>query len=507
MDHHFLAELKEGAIHLHDDLQFELKLEFNYNSKLKNNNFIQEFYLFIPESLHIDANNYSQKDFYLDQTNFIRYKTPHFTFTELLNPDNMNSPLNVIMLMEIDKDDQKELEDLINKIKLFGNIFRSTLRNETLHLINKIESSHTTKENHHVKSLITKFCENVTQTHSSFLKIKAQLKKKFSNHTLNENLKFVDEFITNTIEYYLIGFLEELRSVEWLEQTSCDQKICKILIDEKNHRAEKLLPKIKNKTVQEVDEMIAYRQGLLQKFMVETLLLKSSRIDVSEQHGPLFGSIAAGSAMLIYMILFLFTWQSTTFIINSIPFVLSVVIFYILKDRIKEGVKSYYKKKVNIWFPDFKTKIYSPQDFPIGELKENFSFIEKENLPEEIYKARNKEFHNHLEALHRHETIIYYKREVTLFEHPENALALNELNMIFRYNIHRYLQKASDPIQYRAMLREDNFDLIEQKLPKVYHLNIVMKETHAANNHKIESKIKKYRIILDKTGIQQVENL
>ena len=26
MDHHFLAELKDGTIHLHDDLQFELKL-------------------------------------------------------------------------------------------------------------------------------------------------------------------------------------------------------------------------------------------------------------------------------------------------------------------------------------------------------------------------------------------------------------------------------------------------------------------------------------------------
>lgn len=507
MDHHFLAELKDGTIHLHDDLQFELKLGFNYNSKIKENKFTQDFYIFIPESLHINSNNYYQRDFYLDLTNYIRYKTPNFTFAELLNADNTKSPLNIIMRMEINEEDDAGFEDLINEIKLFGNIFRSTLRSQTLHLITEIESSHTTQKNHHVKLLISKFCEDVTHTHSHFLKISHLLKKKFSNPNLNESLKFVDEFITNTIEYYLIGFLQKLRSVEWLKQTTCDKNICEILIQEKNHRAEKLLPKTKNKTPLEICEMISYRQGLLQKFMIEILLLKSNRIDINEQHSPLFGSIAAGIAMLIYMTLFLFTWQSTTFIINSVPFVLSVVIFYILKDRIKESVKSYYKKKVNTWFPDFKTKIYNPQDFPIGELKEDFSFIEKENLPQEIYKARNNEFNNHLETLHRHETIIHYKREVSLYEHPENPLALNQLNMIFRYNIHHYLKKASDPIEYRAMLQSDNFELVEQKLPKLYHLNIVVKETHPDNNQKMESKIKKYRIILDKTGIRKVENL
>jgi hypothetical protein len=505
MDHHFLAELKEGSIHLHDDLQFELKLEFKYNPNISKPIFTQEFYLFVPEPLLINSTTYLKSDFYLDQTNFIRYKTPDFTFEEILNPQFTRSPLNKLPLMRLDENNNEQLEKIINEIKLFGNIFRSTLRDNTLWLINKIEKIKSNEEIEIINDLITIFCENVNKTQTRFLNISDQLKTKYKNSLLNENIGFVDEFITNVIEYYLIGFLEELRAAEHLNLAPSDQHICDILISENKHRKE-ILPQTPHPNSQETYEMIAYRQGLLQKFMIEALQLKSNRIAVSEQHGPLLGSIAAGIAMLIYMLLFLFTWKSPTFVINSIPFVLSVVIFYILKDRIKEGVKSYYKQKAGNWFPDFKTKIYTLDDFPIGELTENFSFIAKSQVPKDILKARNEGFHTHLENLHRHENIIYYKREVKLFNTKKKLESLKELNMIFRYNIHRYLQKASDPIQYQTTLEEENYGLAIQKLPKVYHINIVMKESHPINGSE-ESIIKKYRVILNKRGIRQVENL
>jgi len=505
MDHHFISELEESSIHLHDNLQFELKLEFNYNPKIKINLFTQEFYLFISESLHINANNYLKEDFYLDQTNFIRYKTPDFTFNDLLNPLLVKSPLNKIPLMEIKN--KEELEKVINEIKLFGNIFRSTLRDDTLIIIQSIVAIKDKNDIIKVELLIMKFCKNIVKTHYLFLEIKKKLNIKHENHTLNENLNFVDEFITDMIEHYLIGILEKIRSIKLVQLAPCDQKICELLIYEKKHRENELLPAKKNQTIQEISEMVSYRLGLLNKFMMEVLQLKNNRISPSEQHEPAIASIAAGVAMLIYMTLFIFIWHSATFVVNSIPFVMSVVVFYILKDRIKDGFKTYYKKKSKDWLPDFNTKIYSPENTPLGELRESFSFIKNENLPEEIDKVRNKGFHTHFETLHRHETIIYYKREVKLFENLKNSDLRHELNMIFRYNIHRYLQKASDPIQYQSIIDENNFDLIKQKLPKLYHLNIVMKQSFSITNEKKEFKIKKFRVILDKRGIKEIENL
>lgn len=501
MDQHFLDELKEGTIQLHDDLQFELKLEFQTHSKTKNNIFIQEFYLFIPESLVINSETYTKNDFYVDETNFIRYKTPNFTFKELLNPLSKKSPLNIILKMDLENDHQLKL--IINEIKLFGNIFRSTLRNETFFLVHQMQ---TKKQNLEILAeSIHDFLDNVSKTHSRFLYVLNQLIEKHQNLNLTENLKFVDEFITNIIEYYLTGFLKNLRNFQSPILSLCDKKFCEVLIFESNHR-KSLLPQITNLTGQKHQEMIAYRQALLQKFMLEALQLKSNRTAASENHGTLFQSIAAGSAMLIYMILFTLTWASSTFVINSIPFVLSLVVFYILKDRIKEGVKSYYAQKAVEWFSDYKTKIYSEDGSALGFLKENFYFINKEKLDPEIDKVRNDGFHNHLETLHRHETIMLYKREVSLISPPNELTLLNELNMIFRYNIHRFLEKASDPIQYRAILDEETFEINTEQIPKVYHLNIVMKEINNIGKAE-ESKIKKFRVILDKRGISEVENL
>jgi len=499
MDEHFLDELKEGTIQVHDNLQFELKLEFQTNSKTKNNVFIQEFYLFIPESLVINAETYTKNDFYVDETNFIRYKTPNFTFKELLNPLSNKSPLNIFLTMDLENDDQLKL--IIDEIKLFGNIFRSTIRNETFVLIQQMQAKKQNQEM--LAESINDFLDNVSKTHSRFLEVLNQLIEKHQNLNLSENLKFVDEFITNIIEYYLTGFLKELKNFQAPIFKGCNKKFCEILIFESNHR-KTLLPQITNLKGQGLQEMIAYRQSLLQKFMLEALQLKSNRTAASENHGTLFQSIAAGFAMLIYMILFTVTWASSTFVINSIPFVLSLVVFYILKDRIKEGVKSYYAQKAVEWFSDYKTKIYSEDGTDLGFLKENFYFIKTEKLDPEIDKVRNSGFHNHLETLHRHETIMLYKREISLKCKSNELTLLNELNMIFRYNIHRFLEKASDPIQYIALLDQETFEINIEHIPKVYHLNIVMKEI---NTDEKESKIKKFRVILDKRGISKVENL
>lgn len=499
MDYQFLEELKEGTIQIHDDLQFELKQEFYPNDK--ENIFIQEFYLFIPESLVINPETYSKSAFYVDETNFIRYKTPNLTFKELINPLSKKSPLNIILAMSLE--DEHQLKLIIDEIKLFGNIFRSTLRNETFFLVHQMQNEIQKVEQ--LKNAIEEFLDNVSKTHSHFLQVVDLLEKKHQNLNLTENLRFVDEFITNTIEYYLTGFLKEVRNFQSPILNLCDKKFCEILIFEANHR-KNLLPQITNLTGQKLQEMIAYRQNLLQKFMLEALQLKSDRIAASKQHGALFQSIAAGCAMLIYMLLFTLTWASATFVINSIPFVLSLVVFYILKDRIKEGVKTYYAQKAVEWFSDYKTKIYSKEGTPLGFLKENFYFINKENLHPEIDKVRNDGFHNHLETLHRHETIMLYKREVSLISTLNELTLLNELNMIFRYNIHRFLEKASDPIQQKALLDEETLEIHTEHIPKVYHLNIVMKEINFVGKTQ-ESKIKKFRVILDKNGIIKVENL
>ena len=112
----FWKEIEEGQVHVRDRLQFELKSEFITFPAKEVSVFTEELYIFIPQSLQINRDTYSTEQFYWDQTNSIRYKTPTFTFEELLDPKNEASPLYSRAKMQ-------------GEVKLLANIFRSTLRN------------------------------------------------------------------------------------------------------------------------------------------------------------------------------------------------------------------------------------------------------------------------------------------------------------------------------------------------------------------------------------------
>ena len=81
------------------------------------------------------------------------------------------------------------------------------------------------------------------------------------------------------------------------------------------------------------------------------------------------------------------------------------------------------------------------------------------------------------------------------------------MNLIYRFNIHTFLQKADNPTHDFVKIDLESHDFKRQELPKVYHLNIILKNTFIDENLKEEIEFKKFRIILDKNGIKRVEKL
>lgn len=506
MTNAFFKFLDEGAIHFRDNLQFELKSHFVYNPEILRNTFTQELFLFIPQALQINKETYRKEQFYHDETNLIRYKTPHYSFREILHPENIKSPLYRIHTLDADTPTNAQIDLIVEEMKLFGNIVRSALREEVYHLIKELAKDEKNAVDYQadIKSL----CSHVKQIRAEFIEIQNKVKWLFEYEQLKQNFRYVDEFISNTIEYYLTGFLSHLRQKESINSPLIDTEIVDLIEQEQNYRQKHRLVPIKHEKSESTDEAKLYRSSLLQKYMLEALLLVSNRVSIQQQHGPFLGSLAAGVAMLVYMILFIFLWKNPQFVIGSIPFVLSVVFFYILKDRIKEGMKAYYHHMASRFFPDYRTIIYSHNGIPIGELVETFSFVEKQELPEEIIRIRSEDFHDDLEAMQRLETVIRYKKQVSLFDNPEcGKLRRSELNIIFRYNIHRYLEKASDPTESLLVLDPKTKEIVEKALPKVYHLNIIIVNHHYGKDASPLREVKKFRVVIDKKGIKRVESI
>ena len=500
----FWNDLEEGEIHFRDSLQFELKSEFFIHSN-KQNTYTQEFYLFIPNSLQVNANTYTKEQFYLDETNLVRYKTPQISLRELTRTNNHNSPLIRLQHTSYKKPlKSKQIKRILNEIKLFGAIFKTDLRTQVHHLVLQL-NERKAKISPYWQRRLTLLCTQIQQIRFTFSEIQKNFQQNLDEEEIQENFRYVDEFISHTIQQYLIIILKAIRDLKPKNSKKSDQYLCQIILQEQKYRQENNLLPDANKNKLNVDEAILYRYSLLSKFILEALSLKTNRFSIKEKHANLLGAIAAGIAMLIYMPLFI--WHNTTLAINSVSFVLAVVIIYILKDRIKEGLKTFYYKEASKWFPDYSTQITRSANHRLGRLNENFSFLTSQQIPQKILQMREQDFHDEFPYLKRHETIIYYKREVILQEQLNRASRRRGLTMIFRLNIARFLQKADNPLQTYFSLEGIETKIKEQQVPKVYHINVIIRNASLKSHLKIKTELKKFRIIVDKIGIKSVEQI
>lgn len=485
-------ELKAGEIHVRDNLQFELKTEFTIHPHLKENIYKQEVFFFIPSPLQINPETYSKKQFYLDQTNLIRYKTPKMSLADLENPEYPPSPLNHLQKILNQGEILTPMMTISDELKLFGAIFRMALEEKVYQTSKSLD-----------QTAIEQLCKEITKITSKFRQLKEMAHSHADQHQMIREFKYIDEFMSQNIDEFLVVLLKEIRQKEGLSK-NLDKQITQLLESEicyrkKNHFAPK-----SSKRHLFANESLLYREGLLNRFVLEALTLKNTRISVEEKHVHLLGALAAGIAMMIYMLLL--TKGSTALLINSFPFIALAVALYILKDRIKEGFKSLYYSQAHRWFPDYATEIFSFKGYKVGTLKENFAFIDAKELPPGFLKIRTHQFHEELQMLHRHETIIQYKRELILkTPNTLNHGRRYEMTAIFRFNIHRFLEKASNPFQPSLALDTYTHEISEKLLPKVYHLNLIIRNTFLGKDLTPKVEIKTFCVIIDKKGIKRIE--
>lgn len=475
----FLEELKSGEIQVRDRFQFELKSNFYPKSDSIDNHYTQEFYFFVPNALQINPETYSKDDFYSDLSNFIRLKTPEFTLEELSTGKRADNHFVILESGTLNSQDQ-EVE-----LKLLGNIIRSSLRERVSFLLSLSEIS---------EEQIERLCECLKGIRIRFNALLTHLNQ------VGITAGYVDEFISNSFDFYLSGFLNELRKSDSKLTSKSDETLCRLILEE-SHRIS--LKRAHRSSVEE----ILYRSSLLKKFVMDALLLPVNRSSVQERFGSVIAGFAAGIAMLAYLLLFI--WQGSIFVINSIPFVAITVVAYILKDRLKDALKSLSYQRAFHWFSDYSTEVQSPDErYILGEMKESFTYIPLVQVSEEIKEMRMRDFHTVLETYKRPEQILYLKREVKMFSLSEkNLRGCSALNILLRFHLQKFLEKADDPYHDYLSLDPTTYVLMETQLPKVYHLNIILKNSFEDVEGRKKIEIKKFRIILDKNGIKQIEHV
>jgi hypothetical protein len=504
----FPDDFDAGKIQFRDKWQFELKSDLFPLSYHGNNIINQEFYFFLPNSLQINEDTYSINQFYRDQTNLIRLKTPRFSFKQLIDLDYAESPLvRIKMLSEYTKTAHIE-SSILDEVKLLGNIIHSGIRDQITEFISLLDSFSKIEINQFSKNAY-QFCDEIEIFCERFKTVKENCLNSWKSTEMEWTFNYINEFIGLSINDYFLTLLSKIREKKSINFKNLDERLCKIIsLQEKEH-----LQKIKgNETIttgSQHDEYILYRKALLSKFVIDPLLLKIRRTSFSQRYRNIIGAIPAGIAMLVYLLIMV-TWQGSAniLLVNSQSLILLSVIIYILKDRIKEELKNISHQKAAKWFSDYTTEIKSHDDRAVlGVLRESFSFINTNSLPREVTEMRDQQFHSVLELFKRPEKIIYYKKVVNIQKKQKTMESrFYGLNIIFRFDIHHFLFKAEDPLHTYLTL-DEALKLQKIKLPRVYHINIILKSTTILPNGEDKVMWDKYRLIVDKLGIKRIEEI
>lgn len=474
-------DIEEGLIHIRDQLQLELKTELTLDPEKRENTFIQEFYLFIPESLQIHRETYGKEQFYGDETNIVRFKTPVMSFDEL-KYDAVRSPL--IRLEGLIKYAAKESyrNEIVHELKMFGNIFRSTLRTEIRALLEKLD-----KETHELglgtTAGIKGLLKSIREVLERLRRIETDYIRENASVEALKAFKWTREFCAIIVESYLTAFLDLFRRGDYTPADNMDKEISNLILEE-------------GKKIAKEDELLM-RYSLLNKYMMEALQIKNTRIEVRKKQGPILGMVAAGIAMFVYM--GIFAWKISSFAITSFPFVALAVIFYILKDRIKEGLKDLYWRHFTRWFPDYSTILTGSQHDTLGRLDESVLFIDGD-VPKEIAAIKTAMQPADDLPSELSENCLLYKKIFEFFPKAfEKGSRRQEITSLFRLNLHKFIEKASDSVQTRLILDPVTLKIEERRLPKGYYLTLILK-----NRFQNETDIKKFKILINKSGIERV---
>ncbi|NLF44235.1 MAG: hypothetical protein GX587_16200 [Bacteroidales bacterium] len=483
----------EESLKIHDKFSFEIKLGFNARRKQKFSDFALNFWFFIPNSLDMNPQTYTKKDFYKDLMSNIRLITPIFLLRDIASHEN--SPfvaLEKSFMVLASNPSRSHAADFEYHIKMFLTILKSTLRDHIAHLImGKNEEDRLYLLNDYIKNL-----KIIIDRYRELRKIinAPTITTEYFNFYL-----FGDEFLSNVAEQHSYKLLRSLQFDSSPEIATIKDQIYELINKEVEYKKEQgylVVDKMDSKRNRE----LIFRLGLLKKFAENELFLTANKKKDGVLIQQVYYSIAAGISMIFATaIAFSFQLKFGNF---TMPLFVGLVVSYMLKDRIKELARYYFAHKLGKGYFDNKIKI-SLKDNKIGWSKEAMDFITDDKVPAEVMKIRNRS--SILEANNRSfsEKIILYRRLVRLFRKELDSCIQYDtsgINDIIRFNISGMVTKMDNP-DFPLFTGCESNEIQVIKGERVYYLNLVMQ---LKNENQVD--YRRYRIALNRNGILDVES-
>ncbi len=495
---------------IHDKFSLEFKIWYEGSGAqtgIKPEQFRLESWIFLPATLGVNALTYTREQFYADITNYYRAITPVFPLEDVAccNACNEIDDISGAGVLSIIPNAQYPFDYLSNavynqanypgkanlaeyeyQIKMFCAIFKSAMR-EQYNLIKELGAQcKDLKREQEEVALFIKYSRQILKTFASLGeshkdRVEADVYKYFS---------FGEEFIINLSELYFYKLEKNILSANIVSS---------FLIELGEHKKERGYGVLKRGSGRNNSRLL-YRWNVLKKYVESDLFLSIDKRKSGVLKEQIWYSIAAGLAMVFATaVSFAFQQKYGNF---TMPLFVALVVSYMLKDRIKELVRSVFSSNRKLKYFDNKT-LFSVKDTVIGRSREGFDIIPQEEVPQEILRMRNRSLILDVENSINQEDVLFYRNLIELDSSKLSATSeykTSGINEILFINLSSFIKKMDNP---QAVYNICGANGIEQiTVNKVYYLNFIFQISHGSTTLR-----QRCRVTMNRSGIIELEML
>ncbi len=464
-----------------DKFQFDIVLKYPFHSNMEKEKYKVKLYYFLPRNLLIDRYNYKEEDFLKDVQNLLHFSVPLKSKEELISSAAFSiRHIEEIIHQSVDnRDDQELLQNFEFTMKLFVvsfkewavDYFRRAQKGEAVDY--------------------AEFIHDAKEIWDEFRKLKDMLLRfNFVKHRMNVFL-YADEYIC----IFLLSFSYQKLRIR-------DEQILKDFIRETVDYQERC----KYESVVEPDcenENVMYRSSTFRKYFLNGMFLRP-KVNQKEINRKREYAFAIGAAVAMIFATGVAFYFQRVYGQISMMFFMSLVVGYILKDRIKEWVRDYAAEKMKGKMYDVKYELFSDNKKNVGYRTQRLSFLKEGSVPEEILHLRRSSKILDIETEGIGQNIMLFEKHTNLYsieiEKLFDKIGINEITDILRFNVMGFTKNMEEADRDLYYMYENNI----KKVPadRVYHINLVFEFDGPE-----QSILKRYRLVMNKKGIKRIEEI
>lgn len=477
-----------SAVRIHDHYQLELKL--SHPLHVPSATF--EMWVYLPNSLGIDEPQFKKESFYADLTTYTRFRTPRASLGSLFAEGDPTSPLHWLSQHGVEiaswmarPDDYPQA---LRALRLLAGVYRVVVRDTGEALsVGLATVSSPIARSAQVEGA-TRFIDDSRGVLDRFRRLRADMPGPRLPADLDATLHAIDDFLSlHALEAWfrllrgLQGPGSLLASEPGGDAAGLSESLRSAIQTEMQHRIEAGMFGAPVDDPGGNEPYIA-RVNQLKKWVLAVLHLRLVSNRRAERARDFAFSFAAAVAMSVAVLLQLFAmWTVGTptgpQLGNTLyAFVGLAVGGYILKDAIKDKLKSWFQAGIPHWLFDRRHDLcVGTTGRVFGAVEETVTCMSPNGVGTAVSHLRELGEDPLFAGERAEDDVLHYRRRVLLsasmaHEHAPEMVAVDE---IIRLNVGRWLRRMDDPVRALSRLGDDG-RVVQVHGAKTYRVTMVL---------------------------------